>query len=357
MHQTFPSVEAMLDPGALSRLLGSNVRTVVVEPMNPKGDSSTGAGFLAVRVDDEAAPSLVVKTTRRATDWVAVATGDTTDREIASWETGLLDRLPHEMGHAVVAGARFREGSALLMRNLEHHFLADGEDVTPERLSGHLRSLAFMGAAFWKRPPLSPHQPAMCDLRRLLMHLGPAVLPLLGEAVPGHFIIDLVDEGWTTLPGLVGRELADRLRSLATEPTPAVRALTGYPQTLVHGDVRPPNAAWDGQRTTLVDWARPCLGPPALDLAYLLMMSPEGTGAPDPAVGEFNRFLRSSMGASEDWAWWEEQVDVCFAAVFAMMAAAVVRGETQRSSANRPSDRVGWWAERAERGLRVVDRG
>ena len=64
MRQTFPSVEAMLDPGALSRLLGSNVRTVVVEPMNPKGDSSTGAGFLAVRVDDEAAPRVVGRTRR-----------------------------------------------------------------------------------------------------------------------------------------------------------------------------------------------------------------------------------------------------------------------------------------------------
>ena len=359
MPQAFPSVEAMLEPAELSSLLGRPVETVDRAPMVPKGHSSTGARFDGVRIDGELAPSLVIKSIQRGTDWVAIVTGDRVDREVAIWESGLLDRLPDGMGYPVVAGARSTDGSSLLMHNLESQLLTDGQAISPEWNSGLLRSLASMHAAFWQHPLLVRPGPALCSLGRLLAHLGPRGVPELKQTVRGHFIIGLIEDGWTTLPALVGADLTDRLRALVVEPTEVCRALAAYPHTLLHGDVRPPNVACDAERATLIDWARPCAGPPAIDLAYyLLMLLQTAPTPPDDAAEEYLGLLRSSLGGSRSsWSWWDDQLDVCFAAVFAMMAAVIVRDEVQhRSAAELTSPGIGWWAERAERGLRVIDR-
>ena len=105
MHRVFPTAEQMLDPAAVSDALAQPVETVDRAPMVPKGHSSTEAQFEGIRINGETTPSLVVKTIDRARDWVSVVTGDVVDREVAVWESGLLDMLPSEMGHAVVSAA------------------------------------------------------------------------------------------------------------------------------------------------------------------------------------------------------------------------------------------------------------
>jgi hypothetical protein len=107
-------------------------------------------GHVPVRlVDGEATPAAIIKRIRWSRDWHAIATEDTIGRELAIWEAGVLDRLPIAMGHAVRGAARFEDGAALLMDDLDH-FLPDDSDVTPERAMGVLRSMAAMHAAFGK---------------------------------------------------------------------------------------------------------------------------------------------------------------------------------------------------------------
>lgn len=66
--------------------------------------------FERVSVDGAEATQLVVKIIDRSRDWVAITTGDTIDREVAVWESGMLDRLPNQGGHAVISAARHPGG-------------------------------------------------------------------------------------------------------------------------------------------------------------------------------------------------------------------------------------------------------
>jgi len=342
----------------VSEALGRRVETVDRAPMVPKGHSSTEARFEGVRIDGEPTPSLVVKTVDRARDWVSVATGDVVDREVAVWEVGLLDLLPPGSGHAVVAAARFPGGSSLLMRNLAGEFLAQDEPVTRDWFTEVLRSLATMHSAFWQHPVLDRSGPALCGLEHVLGHLGPARLPELEQAVPDHFIVDLIRDGWAGLAPLVGAGLADDLRSLALDPAPVLRAVADHPRTLVHADVRPANIAVDGRGATFVDWARPTAGPPGVDLAYLLLMSPPSTPvSPEEAAATYRAALETSLGDDISSAWWDDHLDVCMTAVFAMMAAILVNYERHDASEDHPVHaRIAWWAERAKPGLQIIER-
>jgi hypothetical protein len=357
MHQPFASVEAMIAPTALSGLLGRPVASVDRSPLTPKGHSSTGATFEGVRVDGEASPSLVVKTVDRATDWVAVATGDVADREVLVWESGLLDRLPSGMGHAVVAAARFAGGSALLMRNRSDDFMADDDPLSPARHTGVLQSVASMHAAFFEDVLLERADPGLCTLETFLGHLSPARLPALRDAVPGHFIIDLIGNGWERLPELIDAGVAYDLESLSVDPSPVVRALSRYPRTLLHADVRPQNVAYDGGRATLVDWARPCAGPPGIDVVYYLVMLDESAPvSPDDSAGEYRELLQTASGADRPLSWWDDHLDICFAAVLATMVPAKVEHHTRFRSQDDPEHAgVPWWAARAMRGLRLIE--
>lgn len=300
----------------------------------------------------------MVKSIHRATDWVSAVTEDVVDREVAVWELGLLDSLPAGVGHAVMAAARFPGGSSLLMRNLTEEFLGSDEVPTRDWYTGVLRSLAALHGTYWQHPVLDRPGPALCGLEQLLGHLAPARLPALKRAVPGHFIIELIDEGWAGLAALVGAGMADELRALAENPAPALRVLAQYPRTLIHGDARPANVAFNGSRATLVDWARPAAGPPGIDVVYLLLMSPPSSPVPpDAAFAAYRTMLATSRGVTGSWSWWEEHVDVCVAVVFAMMAAIKVYHQGHDMSDDHPAHAsITWWAERAGPGLRIIER-
>ena len=347
----------MLEPAAVSDLIGQRVESVRRLPFSTKGFSSTEAQFEGVELNGEAIPSLVMKTIDRATGWVSVATRDDVDRELATWESGLLDLLPAEMGYAVVSGARFPGGSSLLMRNLVSSFITD-DAVTHDWHNGVLRSLAAMHAAYCRHPVLDKPGLKLCALEQLMGHLSPAVVPDLERAVPDHFIIGLITEGWSALPALVGDGLTNELLSLAVDPGPVSRFFVGHPRTLVHGDVRPANVAFDGRRVTLVDWARPTAGPPGIDLVYYLLMAPPSQSvSPDIVADGYRSMLADSLGGDVSMSWWADHLDVCFTAVFAMMAAIQVNYELEDATDDHPAHAgIEWWAERAKPGLRILGR-
>ena len=176
--ETYPSVDAMLEPSVLAGVLGRSVRSVALVPMETTAWSSTEAIFQAVLVDGEEGPTAVIKRIRWSKDWHAIATDDTQGREVTIWEAGVLDRLPPAMGHAVQASARFEDGAALLMDDLGRHFLPDDSDVTHERATGILRSMAVMHATFWRDPPIGDLGAATCRLERLMARISPASLSL-----------------------------------------------------------------------------------------------------------------------------------------------------------------------------------
>jgi hypothetical protein len=127
-------------------------------------------------------------------------------------------------------------------------------------------------------------------------------------------------DGWARLPELVDPGIARELRALADDPTPVVRALDGYPKTLLHGDLRIANVAWDGSRAIAVDW-QPIVAPPAFELAYFVWSLWVGSPLhPDEAMAHYRDVLAEELGPGVSWSWWDDQLDICIAAVVTMMA-------------------------------------
>lgn len=352
---TYPSVDAMLEPSVLRGLLGRSVRSVDVAPMRTTGWSSTEAVFEAVLVDGETTPAAVIKRIRWSTDWHALATDDTHGRELAIWEAGVLDRLPAAMGHAVRAAARFEDGAALLMDDLGGHFLPDDIDVTPDHVWGVLRAMAAMHARFWQDPPIADLGPATCRLERLMARISASRLRALRGVLPDNQLVATFPGGWARLPNLVDPGVARQLQALADDPTPAVTALGGYPATLLHGDLRVANVAWDGTRVRAVDW-QPTVAPPGFDLVYFVH-SIRGVSPvhPDEAMATYRGLLAEQLGPGQSWSWWDDHLDVCTAAVLAMMACAHALAEQHHDPRRHPVwNRLAWWVGRAQRGLRLI---
>lgn len=354
-RMTYPSVDAMLEPSVLGGLLGRSVRSVTVAPMTTMGWSSTEARFEAVLIDGDATPAAVLKRIRWSTDWHAIATDDTRGREVAVWEAGVLDRLPPAMGHAVLAAARFEDGAALLMDDLGDHFLPDGSDVPHDRVTGVLRGMAVMHAAFWRDPPLGDLGTATCKLERLLTRISATSLAALGRVLPHNELIASFPEGWARLPTLVDPGVARDLQALADDPTPIVTALSGYPTTLLHGDLRLANVAWDGRRAIAVDW-QPTVAPPGYELVYFVRTLDAGSPFhPDEAMATYRDMLAEELAPGVSWSWWDDQIDICVTAVVAMMACAFALGEDGHDPYRQPPwANLRWWVDRAGRGLRLI---
>jgi hypothetical protein len=325
--------------------------------MTTAGWSSTEAVFEAVIVDGGSPPAAVIKRIRWSSDWHAIATEDTSGREVAIWESGVLERLPPEMGHAVRAVARFEDGAALLMDDLTPHLVPEEVDPTRDYALGVLRSLAAMHAAFWEDPPISDLGTAACPLEKLLGRISATSLEALGHLLPDIELVATFPEGWDRLSCLVDAGVARDLRALADDPSPLVSALAPFPRTLLHGDPRIANVAWDGERAIAVDW-QPTVAPPGYDLAYFVQSLWVGSPLhPDEAMALYRDMLAERLGPDVSWSWWEDQLDICITAVIAMMASplALHLPDAHDPRLHPPHTSHEWWFERAKRGLRLID--
>src|SRR5580704_3964327 len=84
------------DAPDLADLLGEATQRAPWEPE----DTKSGARFERVTI---AGQPFVLKYQDPSDDWLLRATGDPGRRYVALWQTGLLDRLPDVIDHAVVA--------------------------------------------------------------------------------------------------------------------------------------------------------------------------------------------------------------------------------------------------------------
>jgi hypothetical protein len=284
----------MLEPTELAGLLGRPVNSVALASMTTVGSSSTQSGFRGVFVD----------------------------------------------------------GEALLMDDLTRHFLPDGVRVGPERARGVLRAMAAMHATFWEDPPIGDLGTAICPLERLLTRLSGTMLTSLSGLLPDIELVATFPEGWDLLAGVVDPGVARDLRALADGPAPIMTALDGCPITLLHGDLRSANVAWDGSRAIAIDW-QPIVAPPAYDLVYF----GHGSGGPlhpEEAMATYREMLAAELDTATSWSWWDDRLDICAAAVIAMMANAWALGEEGYDPPDPPWDSIHWWVARAERGLRLI---
>lgn len=296
-HELFDTVDAMLDPAALSGLTDATITEVAVRPNDDHGGNA-GSGFAFV---DTNAGSFVLKTMDIASDWEMHATGDVRCRATMVWHYGLLDRVRPHLQHHILAGARDGDGFALLMADLSGSFAPDLAGRA-DLLEAFLHGLAGVHADHWESPTLHDERLGLATVE--------ALLSLASRQRAQH-----ESSGWGSLPqwsakgwALLERHLApdelELMDDLIEDPSPVQEALEQRPSTLLHGDFYLPNLAYravDGPAA--FDWQLAMRSLATIDVARLANEL-EAQAGKSETWSIYRRSLETQLGrrfGDDDW--------------------------------------------------------
>ena len=359
-HQPEGSLDELLAPATLSRLSGQPVTSVCCLPFLGAADSCSGSRFLHVETNQGRGPRFVVKRISREWDWIMRATADDRGREALVWTTGLLDRLPPEIAHPVLACSRDGAGWAILMHDVSETLIQTSDDMTegePIGRANHvlfLDALAALHAAFWHEPQAADPALGFCGPSNLYTAFSPATggrevdCP---DETPG-----IIRDGWDLLRTLVKPAVADLLAGLHDDPRPLCAALACYPQTVIHGDPKPANlglmhAGVPDARVVMLDWHFVGPGVPAADLVrYFSCLGARLPATREETVACYRDRLARRLGSRGDEGWWQPQFEL------SLLGNLLRRGfflawlaERHERAAVRAWARrdIAWWAEQA----------
>ena len=359
-HEASASLDELVTPEALSRVTGVAVTSVRRLPF-VGASSASGSRFLAIETNKGQGPRFVLKRVSCEWDWIMRATDDRRGREAMVWRSGLLDRLPPETTHPVVACARDGAGWAILMRDVGAAVPLVGDPYVGVPISRteharYLNGLAALHAAFWEEPTVVEPSLGFCSPWHRYAAFSPETGRREGDGPDAYPRI--VRDGWELLPGLIEPAVADLLAGLANDPGPLCAALARYPQTVVHGDPRPPNLGQLGSdgsrpRVVLLDWHFVGTGVPGVDLGWYLYCA--GVRPREPAIEWYRRCLARRLGPRFDEGWWRPQLALSLLGnlvrIGSDVAWATVRHE-RPAIRERAREDLAWWADRAKEATR-----
>jgi Phosphotransferase enzyme family len=202
----------------------------------------------------------------------------------------------------------------------------------------------------------------LCSPGNLFTHTSPNKIHtiVIENSVP---IRQIVLEGWRLLSTFVPPDILDLLLHLADNPLPLTNALSGYPQTLVHGDWRPANIGIERegkQRLVLLDWSRPTQTVPAADLAYYLVTSWSVLPVSKEAcIDLYRQFLTLRLGNRLDESWWQPQLELSLLSAFLMIGCFNAWSAAQTDEQeylDRARANFTWWSEQVRAGARWLKR-
>jgi hypothetical protein len=337
-HALFASVDEMLDPDTLSALGAASVRDVRCVPVR-QPEAYSGSSYSIVETNGRAGPRYFLKRTPPAKDPAIPGSFADLNRTVAVWQHGILNRLPPNIDHAIVACSHDGAGYAILMRDVSETLMPGDKRFSVADHALFLDSMTAMHAAFWEDPRLSDS--------------------LLGMGHPAYFGIDPAAEGWAFVEELLEPDVAHVVRSLLQNPGPLYDALARYPATLVHNDLWWANLGiirGEHPRVIMLDWDFVALAPPAVDLVQYIgenfWVLPR---ADEAAVEEYRSSLARRLGARFDEGWWLPQLDLCLLGDFMRRSKwillAISRATNDQERAQH-LERLVWWSGAVRRGAR-----
>lgn len=302
-YSLYQSIEEMITPASMSKILNRDVTQVTRQPFDSAGYS--GSQFYWVCADEQ---RFVVKHLQPTTDWVALAYEDTKCRSVRLWEYGVLDHLQPHINHEIVAACQDGDSFALLMNDVSKGVIPFDHVHTVTEIKLLLNALAKMHAMFWNDGYL--HDPT----------LGLNELPTLitGLWTSNHnrtrWDSTWIDNAWNLLLDFVDIDVRDTLQSLMDDPQPLFTKLKAQPSTLIHGDFRPENYAIvpDTKQIVLFDWQLAGYGSPLVDLHWCLSQ----TVMAEPFNGHeyYHQQLTLHRDEKIDSDQWQSMVEVGFLA-------------------------------------------
>jgi hypothetical protein len=203
---------------------------------------------------------LIAKRIIPGSGWIDHHTKDE-GREALLFTSGVLDRMPSAIDHAVVTAARDGDAWWVVMRDVSASLLPDGRRLTREEHRRILRAANQMWEEFW-----GERVPHLCTLHDCLKLFSPAI----GEAERDG--LDLLPKQygafWEAFAEAVESDVAEPVLALVDDPAPLVAALDACGTTLIHADIRDEQIGLDGDRLVLLDWGRASQGHPVVDFFW-----------------------------------------------------------------------------------------
>jgi hypothetical protein len=309
-------------------------------------DTKSGARFERVVIDGE---RYVLKYQDPRDDWLLRAAGDPGLSYVRLWDSGLLDRLPSVIDHAVVAAAYdgMAEVGMVLLHDVSDALISTEVPVTVEQHARFMDHMAALHATFWgwrDDVGLTPR-------RRRYLLFSPAVSAAEAARGTEAVVPKVMAQGWRQLPE-ASAEMARVVLPLLEDPAPLLRALDrpGAPRTLVHGDWKAANLGShaDG-RTVLLDFGEcPGEASPLADLAWYLALNAALLPEPKDDVLASYRDALERHGVATG-AWWDQ-------AVALELLGCMVQFGWEKALGGR-GDELAWWEEWVARGARCLEGG
>lgn len=298
-HSLYNSVEEMLSPDSLSDLTGTRIRTVELRPMVERQGVS-GNQLLVVETDGDA--RFILKRMSWERDWIMRSSNDRHCRSVTLWQSGLLDELQPQLSHGIIACAHDDEGWAILMRDVSNGLQPWDCYIDPTVNEDYMRSLAHLHAHFWNSPVLEQPELGLCNMAELT-----------AVTTPGPLTARWFTDGFNVLSEVYDPDVVDILRRLVTDPQPLFRVLACYPRTLVHGDFKVTNLAWNVSPQLPVvafDWQMASMGIPTMELGWYFALDSSPPASMALCIELYQGYLARMLGGRFEQTGWQALLEL-----------------------------------------------
>ncbi len=353
--QTFQSIEAMLEPSALTSTLGTNVVTVRRSPMLTEGFSDNTLERVTCHGADGTETQAVLKRFDQH-DWISTLTSDVLVREISLLEGGWYARLPSSCRAPIIAAARDSSESAILMWDVSSMLFAEGDDlISEEHLEVCLKGITELHADRWGQSAPGASEVDFCSSRSWVGLLAPNVgLRRVELGIDNQITASLV-QGWDIFSEVASKSAARTVAAVQHDATGLLTSLGNGPQTLIHGDLKLANLGIDTRnRLVMLDWALAGFMSPFIDLGWFLAVNSTKNPISKEATIDTYRAMLSHEGIDLG-ADWDRHIEcgllaggtlrLGWAKAFGTMA-------EDDSTRRRETAEIEWWSELTERASR-----
>lgn len=354
-YELYSKLDTMLTPETLSKFTEGPVTSI--ERVAKDWGGFSGSHLEAITVNGEEEPRFVVKRLSPEWDWKMRVGNDQHCRELTIWQYGILDMMPPEVNHAVIAGANDGSGWAILLRNVSDTFIRRDGDLTHEENEAYLESLAAMHANFWEHPRLMEAEIGLGNIDTFLAVTNPE--RCLPEA-PSALLPEAVIEGWAYMENILDEDVVQIIQPLLKDWQELQVALNNTPKTLIHCDPVIQNIGMislPDNKVVALDWQEAAVASPLLDLGTYINAAPLPLVTYNEAINYYRRALERRLGTQFEDARWQYLVDVAFLAVFLRVGWASLYwiSKLDDEAKQQPFRKaLNWWSERVRVGAKAL---
>lgn len=353
-YELYSKLDEMLTPETLSKFTEAPVTSI--ERITKDWGGFSGSHLEGIIVNGEEEPRFVLKRLSREWDWKMRISNDDQCRELKIWQYGLLDMMPPEISHSVLAGATDGSGWAILMKNISDTFIKRDGDLTHEENEAYLESLAAMHAHYWEHSSLTDANIGLGDIETFLAVSNPDKCSSEAKAA---IFAEAVVEGWATMDTVLDDDVITIVRNLLKEPQQLVTALNKTPKTLIHCDPMIHNIgiiSVPDNKVIALDWQEAAVSSPLLDLGSYINAVPMPISR-DTAIAYYRIALERRLATKFKDSMWQYLVNIALLAVFLRVGWASLYWISKLDDASKHQpfrDDLKWWSECVRRGTKAL---